>query len=138
MYGWFRPAERSFEASLATIKSPPLLSGFSSRRLSSGLTTGEAGVLLACAAWQRSQHDYRSLRRAAGRAEFLADLGGAVADSDLEIGDASLDEQTAMARDAFRRFAAEADRKLGYRGRPSPLLGARAESGRNFASLNDR
>jgi (2S)-methylsuccinyl-CoA dehydrogenase len=50
---------------------------------------------------------YRNLRRGAGRPEFLADLGGAVADSDLEIGDASLDEQTAMARDAFRRFAAE-------------------------------
>src|SRR5262245_18714343 len=54
-----------------------------------------------------TSRDYRSLRHAAGRPEFHADLGGAVAASDLEIGDASLDEQPSMARDAFRRFAAE-------------------------------
>jgi (2S)-methylsuccinyl-CoA dehydrogenase len=50
---------------------------------------------------------YRTLRRAAGCTEVLARLGAALADSDLEIGDVELDDQTALARDAFRRFAAD-------------------------------
>lgn len=48
----------------------------------------------------------RRLRRAAGSMSTLARLGQAVAESDGEIGDVALDEETTMARDAFRRFAA--------------------------------
>jgi len=47
------------------------------------------------------------LRRAAAGAAALAQLGRDVADTDVEIGQVELDEPVAMARDAFRRFAAE-------------------------------
>ncbi|MFT3720157.1 acyl-CoA dehydrogenase family protein [Pseudorhodoferax sp.] len=49
----------------------------------------------------------RRLRSAAGSMTALARLGQAVAEADGEIGDVPLDEDTAMARDAFRRFAAD-------------------------------
>ena len=49
----------------------------------------------------------RRLRSAAGSGAALARLGRAVAEADGEIGDVALDEDTAMARDAFRRFAAD-------------------------------
>lgn len=51
----------------------------------------------------------RRLRSAAGSMAALARLGRAVAvaEADGEIGDVALDEDTAMARDAFRRFAAD-------------------------------
>ena len=48
-----------------------------------------------------------SLRCGAGSAARLAALGQAVADDDSEIGPVTLDDDTRMARDAFRRFAAE-------------------------------
>lgn len=48
----------------------------------------------------------RALRGAAGP-QALAALGRVVAASDAELGDVALDEPAAMARDAFRRFAAE-------------------------------
>ena len=50
--------------------------------------------------------DLASLRKATG-AKVLADLGKAVADTSSEIGQVALDEQATMARDAFRRFAAD-------------------------------
>ncbi|WEK43733.1 MAG: acyl-CoA dehydrogenase family protein [Candidatus Sphingomonas colombiensis] len=50
-------------------------------------------------------HDARGLRRDAGAPEALASLGQAVADATGELGDVPLDEQTLLARDAFRRFA---------------------------------
>ena len=51
--------------------------------------------------------DLLRLRRDAGGPEFLAKLGNAVANADGEIGDVVVDEETAVARDAFRRFAKE-------------------------------
>lgn len=45
------------------------------------------------------------LRREGGRPGVLAKLGLAVANGDGELGDVSLDDQTTIARDAFRRFA---------------------------------
>src|SRR5689334_3479753 len=45
------------------------------------------------------------LRRAAAHPDVLARLGLAVANATGELGDVAMDEQTAMARDAFRRFA---------------------------------
>jgi len=47
------------------------------------------------------------LRKECGGATALATLGKAVAMSASEIGDVVLDEQATIARDAFRRFAAE-------------------------------
>ncbi len=46
-----------------------------------------------------------ALRRESGGPKQLAALGRAVADAGEELGDVVVDEQTAMARDAFRRFA---------------------------------
>ncbi len=49
----------------------------------------------------------RRLRNEAGGMAALAKLGKLVADADGEIADVVLDEPTAMARDAFRRFAGD-------------------------------
>lgn len=46
-----------------------------------------------------------ALRREAGGPKRLAALGRAVAESDDELGDVAMDEQTTIARDTFRRFA---------------------------------
>jgi (2S)-methylsuccinyl-CoA dehydrogenase len=51
--------------------------------------------------------ELRRLRREAGRPDVLAKLGAAVSDTSNEIGDVACDEETVMARDAFRRFAAD-------------------------------
>jgi (2S)-methylsuccinyl-CoA dehydrogenase len=51
--------------------------------------------------------DLKRLRRDAAGPEALAKLGYAVAHATGEIADVAVDEQTAMARDAFRRFAAD-------------------------------
>ena len=51
--------------------------------------------------------DLRRLRRDAAGPEVLAKLGSAVANANGEIADVVVDEQTAMARDTFRRFAEE-------------------------------
>ena len=51
--------------------------------------------------------DLALLRRTVGSACALAALGQAVASDDAEIGPVALDEATTLARDAFRRFAAE-------------------------------
>jgi (2S)-methylsuccinyl-CoA dehydrogenase len=48
------------------------------------------------------------LRQQAGSASVLARLGQAVAGSDAELAEVELDDMASMARDAFRRFAAEA------------------------------
>ncbi|MFT3977772.1 MAG: acyl-CoA dehydrogenase family protein, partial [Sphingomonas bacterium] len=50
---------------------------------------------------------FRALRAGPGGPEALAALGRMVAESDQELGDAPMDEQTALARDMFRRFAAD-------------------------------
>jgi (2S)-methylsuccinyl-CoA dehydrogenase len=47
------------------------------------------------------------LRFEAARPEVLARLGTAVADANGEVGDVAMDEPTTLARDAFRRFAAD-------------------------------
>ncbi len=47
----------------------------------------------------------RRLRRAAARPETLAALGSAVAEMSGELADVMIDEQTALARNSFRRFA---------------------------------
>ena len=52
-----------------------------------------------------SGEELRRLRRAAARPETLSKLGGAVADMSGELADVIVDEQTALARDTFRRFA---------------------------------
>lgn len=52
-----------------------------------------------------SSPDLMILRRGAAGPKQLAALGRAIAESDDELGDVMVDEQTAMARDAFRRFA---------------------------------
>jgi (2S)-methylsuccinyl-CoA dehydrogenase len=51
--------------------------------------------------------DFRRLRRDAAGPEVLAKLGSAVANANGEIADVAVDDETAMARDAFRRFAQE-------------------------------
>ena len=48
------------------------------------------------------------LRRSAGSTQALIALGRNLSQSDAEIGAVTLDEDAAMARDAFRRFASEA------------------------------
>ena len=48
----------------------------------------------------------RRLRSAAGSMTALARLGRSVAEAGGDVGNVALDEDTAMARDAFRRFAA--------------------------------
>ena len=68
--------------------------------LECGLEAGELHALAGGA-------DAARLRREAGSAKVLADLGKAVANTDHEIGDVALDEPAIMARDAFRRFARE-------------------------------
>ena len=54
-----------------------------------------------------SSEELRRLRRAAAGPETLSTLGGAVSDMAGELADVMVDEQTAMARHSFRRFAAE-------------------------------
>jgi (2S)-methylsuccinyl-CoA dehydrogenase len=49
----------------------------------------------------------RRLRRAAASPGIVAAIGAAVADTTGEIADVAFDETTALARDAFRRFAAD-------------------------------
>ena len=61
----------------------------------------EAGPLQRIA----SGEELRRLRRAASGPEILAELGGAVAEQSGELADVIVDEQTALARDSFRRFA---------------------------------
>jgi (2S)-methylsuccinyl-CoA dehydrogenase len=51
--------------------------------------------------------ELRRLRREAAGPEALARLGSMVADATGELADVAVDEQTALARDAFRRFAAD-------------------------------
>lgn len=51
--------------------------------------------------------DLTAFRRAAAGAKVQADIGRQVAATHEELGDVALDEQVAMARDGFRRFAAE-------------------------------
>jgi (2S)-methylsuccinyl-CoA dehydrogenase len=51
--------------------------------------------------------ELRRLRRDASSADILSRLGGEVAEAQGEIADIAFDAQTALARDAFRRFAAE-------------------------------
>ncbi|MDT7952172.1 MAG: acyl-CoA dehydrogenase family protein [Acetobacteraceae bacterium] len=51
--------------------------------------------------------ELRALRRAAAGPETLSALGSAVAELSGELADVMLDEQTALARDSFRRFAEE-------------------------------
>lgn len=51
--------------------------------------------------------DLRQLRQRAASADVLAALGQRVADSNGEIGDVAMDEQAILARDGFRRFAAD-------------------------------
>ncbi|MEO8297345.1 MAG: acyl-CoA dehydrogenase family protein [Burkholderiales bacterium] len=50
---------------------------------------------------------WAALRRAAAGAEVLAATGRALAQTTTEIGHIALDDQLAMAQDAFRRFAAD-------------------------------
>lgn len=63
----------------------------------------DAGELHALAA----SSELRRLRRAAGSMAVLGRLGKAVSEANSEIADVPLDEDTVMARDAFRRFAAD-------------------------------
>jgi (2S)-methylsuccinyl-CoA dehydrogenase len=51
--------------------------------------------------------DLRDLRHHVTQPERLAELGTSVAASTVELGDVALDDATAMARDAFRKFAHE-------------------------------
>lgn len=50
---------------------------------------------------------WAALRRSAGSAQALQDAGRALANAGGEVGGPRLDEQHAIAQDAFRRFAAE-------------------------------
>ncbi|WP_454693423.1 acyl-CoA dehydrogenase family protein [Achromobacter aegrifaciens] len=52
------------------------------------------------------------LRQQAGSAAVLASLGQMVASNDKDLAQVELDESASMARDAFRRFAAEAVKPL--------------------------
>ena len=54
-----------------------------------------------------SSTGYARLRKEAASAAVLATLGKAVATTPAEIAEVDLDEQATIARDAFRRFAAE-------------------------------
>jgi (2S)-methylsuccinyl-CoA dehydrogenase len=71
------------------------------------------GVYLALGLDPRELHaiaatdELRGLRQDAASPTVLAALGRAVAFASTEIADVPVDEQTAMARDAFRRFAAD-------------------------------
>lgn len=49
--------------------------------------------------------DVRTLRAEAGRPEGVAEIGREVIAATGELGDVALDDQTVIARDAFRRFA---------------------------------
>jgi len=68
--------------------------------LEAALDPGELHALLA-------SDDLVRLRRDAGSGAAMAALGKAVSDADGAVGMVALDEQTTIARDAFRRFAAE-------------------------------
>jgi (2S)-methylsuccinyl-CoA dehydrogenase len=52
-----------------------------------------------------SSEELQRLRQDAAGPELLAQLGSALASASGEIGEVAVDEQTAMARDMFRRFA---------------------------------
>lgn len=55
----------------------------------------------------RTSPEWRALRREAGSAEALEDAGRGVVEAQGLVGEIELDEQHALARDAFRRFAKE-------------------------------
>jgi len=55
----------------------------------------------------RTSPEWRALRREAGSAEGLEDAGRGVIEAQGLVGEIELDEQHALARDAFRRFAKE-------------------------------
>ena len=65
-----------------------------------GLDLAEVDALRALPAW-------RALRQAAGSAEALQATGRGVVAAEGLVGEIALDEQHALAQDAFRRFAAE-------------------------------
>ncbi len=67
----------------------------------------EAGADLQALRSLAAEAALTQLRRSALGADALAALGLAVARDDSEIGPVALDEATTLARDAFRRFAAE-------------------------------
>ncbi len=54
-----------------------------------------------------SGEELRRLRRAAAGPETLSKLGSVVAEMSGELADVIVDDQTALARDSFRRFAAD-------------------------------
>ena len=66
-------------------------------------TERDSGALHAIA----SDPGLRRLRRATASPDVLSAIGAAVAETTGEIADVALDEPTALARDAFRRFAAD-------------------------------
>lgn len=53
----------------------------------------------------RTSPEWRALRQAAGSADALKDAGRSVIEAQGLVGEVGLDEQHALARDAFRRFA---------------------------------
>ncbi len=65
-----------------------------------GLGTDEVDRLRTSAEW-------RALRQAAGTADALKDAGRSVIEAQGLVGEVALDDQHALARDAFRRFADE-------------------------------
>ncbi|MBA2962301.1 MULTISPECIES: acyl-CoA dehydrogenase family protein [Ramlibacter] len=67
----------------------------------------EAGLDLAALRQLRAGTDWDLLRAAGSGARALEAAGRAVAASDGELGPVALDEQHALAQDAFRRFAAD-------------------------------
>ncbi|HET7097127.1 MAG TPA: acyl-CoA dehydrogenase [Casimicrobiaceae bacterium] len=79
--------------------------------------------------------ELRALRRDAAGPETLSRLGAALADADGNVAEVALDEQAALARDAFRRFAADVVAPLAERIHredltvPETLLGPLREMG---------
>ncbi len=90
--------DASLGRAFATEAAPAVLARLEGIYLATGLSPEPLDALAA---------PVRALRREGGGAETLAALGRAVSEAAVELGDVPLDEHSLIARDAFRRFAAD-------------------------------
>jgi len=94
------PLDAGLGLAFAAQAAPALLERLEGIHVAAGLDTAALDAIAGGA-------ELRRLRREAGGPDVLAALGAAVAESSGEIADVRVDEATALARDGFRRFAAD-------------------------------
>ena len=102
------PLDAGLALAFAAQTAPVLLERLEGVYVATGIDSGALHALATSPALRR-------LRREAASPDVLAALGAEIATTDGEIADVPLDESTLLARDAFRRFAADAVAPLAER-----------------------